>query len=152
MVFSSIVFLCVFLPITFILHTILPGIRAKNILLIVASLIFYAYGEPVYILLMLLSSAVNYIIARLVDKYEGKRRRAFLCVSIFFNIGMLCVFKYTDMIISSINSITGLGISEVGLALPIGISFYTFQIISYVVDVYRKTISDFCCLCLFFRN
>ena len=141
MVFSSLAFLCIFLPIVFLLHCIIPGIRAKNILLIIASLIFYAYGEPVYILLMIGSTVFNYIFGRLLGKFvaenQSEIRKGLLIVSIVVNLGLLAVFKYTNMAIGTINHIGGVSLPLAELALPIGISFYTFQAMSYIIDVYR---------------
>lgn len=120
MVFSSMVFLCVFLPVVFLLYTFLPGMRAKNGLLMIASICFYAYGEPVYVGLMLASIFINYFLARGIARYE-KYKTILLAVAVVFNIGSLTFFK-------------------IGPVLPIGISFYTFQILSYVIDVYRQDV------------
>ena len=141
MVFSSLVFLCIFLPIVFLLHCIIPGMRAKNILLIIASLFFYAYGEPVYVFLMLGSTVFNFAVGRLLGRYEAecqsKIRKRILFFSIVVNLGLLAVFKYTNMVIGTINHIGGVSLPLADLALPIGISFYTFQAMSYIIDVYR---------------
>ncbi len=136
MVFSSLVFLCIFLPVTYLLHLVIPSIRAKNILLIAASLVFYAYGEPVYVLCMLASAAVNYIMAYFIGKSE--RKKAFLAIDIVFNIGMLVFFKYTGFIVEQINNLCACSIPVPSITLPVGISFFTFQAMSYVIDVYRK--------------
>lgn len=135
MIFSSLEFVCVFLPVVLVLYSIIPSLRMKNGLLIVSSLLFYAYGEPVYVLLMIGSVAVNYIFARLID--AGKYKKAFLIISVIFNLGVLAVFKYTGFIISSINGVLSVEIPVPEIALPIGISFFTFQALSYVIDVYR---------------
>lgn len=138
MVFSSLVFLCVFLPTVFLIYTIVPSLKFRNGLLIVASLAFYAYGEPVYVLLMIFSSLLNYISARLVtSKAKGK---AVLVAAVIINLGMLAVFKYSSFFIETLNSVTGLLIPVPQIDLPIGISFFTFQALSYVIDVYRKTV------------
>lgn len=137
MVFSSMVFLCVFLPAVFLLYYMVPGIRAKNILLIVFSLMFYAYGEPVYVLLMIASTLMNYIFGRCIEGSGEKGRKAWLTVTVIVNLGVLAVYKYADMFISSVDSIFGLDIPLPGIELPIGISFFTFQAMSYVIDVYR---------------
>ena len=100
MVFSSLVFLCIFLPVVFIIYGILPSIKARNILLMVASLVFYAYGEPVYVLLMIGSALLNYVFARLVAQGSERRRKGFLVLAVILNIGILCVFKYTGMFVS----------------------------------------------------
>lgn len=141
MVFSSIVFLCAFLPITFILYTIIPSLKFKNGLLIVASLIFYAYGEPIYILLMLFSSIINFIFAKMIGSNKTRLRKIFLIIDVIINLGMLGVFKYSSMIVSSLNSILNLNFVVPNILLPIGISFYTFQILSYVIDVYYDRVS-----------
>lgn len=138
MVFSSLVFLCVFLPTVFLIYTLVPSLKFRNGLLIAASLVFYAYGEPVYVLLMICSSLLNYICARLVtSKTKGK---GVLIAAVVINLGMLAVFKYSAFFIESINGVTGGSIPVPQIDLPIGISFFTFQALSYVIDVYRKTV------------
>lgn len=139
MVFSSILFLFYFLPITLILYFIIPKIPWKNLVLFVMSLLFYAWGEPVYVVIMLFSTFFDYVNGLLLEKYEGnqKARKRVLLVSVLVNLGILGFFKYTDFIIGNINALTGLGIPLLHLALPIGISFYTFQTMSYTIDVYR---------------
>ena len=124
----------------FVLYTIIPSLRAKNALLIIASLLFYAYGEPVYVLLMIASAVINYACARLAGSGEKAKRRAFLILAVVLNIGILAVFKYTGFFIQSINNVTGAGIRVPDIKLPIGISFFTFQALSYVIDVYRERI------------
>lgn len=139
MVFSSLVFLCIFLPTVFLLYTLVPSLKFRNGLLIVASLIFYAYGEPVYVLLMIFSSLLNYICARLVAN-ENAKRKLVLVLAVVINLGILAVFKYSGFFVESLNSVTGLAIPVPQIDLPIGISFFTFQALSYVIDVYRKTV------------
>lgn len=139
MVFSSLVFLCVFLPTVFLLYTAVPSLRFRNGLLIAASLVFYSYGEPVYVLLMIFSSVLNYFCARLVSSKAAKAK-AVLVAAVVINLGILAVFKYSAFLIESINSVTGLLIPVPKIALPIGISFFTFQALSYVIDVYRETV------------
>lgn len=139
MVFSSLVFLCIFLPTVFLLYTLVPSLKFRNGLLIVASLIFYAYGEPVYVLLMIFSSLLNYICARLVEN-ENAKRKLVLVLAVVINLGILAVFKYSGFFVESLNSVTGLAIPVPQIDLPIGISFFTFQALSYVIDVYRKTV------------
>ena len=139
MVFSSLVFLCIFLPTVFLLYTLVPSLKFRNGLLIVASLIFYAYGEPVYVLLMIFSSLLNYICARLVAN-ENAKRKLVLVLAVVFNLGILAVFKYSGFFVESLNSVTGLAIPVPQIDLPIGISFFTFQALSYVIDVNRKTV------------
>lgn len=141
MVFSSLTFICIFLPVVFLLHLVLPSIGAKNALLIVASLLFYAYGEPVYVLLMIASTLVNWGLGLLVAPHNGQAPRAknnaFLALAVVANLAFLGVFKYADMAVSSLNAVFSLGLPEPSIALPIGISFYTFQALSYVIDAYR---------------
>ena len=134
MVFSSSVFLCIFLPVVWILHTVLPWNAAKNALLVVASLLFYAYGEPVYVLLMLASAAINYFCALMVAKWH---RRILLALAVVANIGILAFFKYSGFFVENVNALFRLAIPVPGVALPVGISFFTFQALSYVIDVYR---------------
>lgn len=138
MVFSSMVFMCVFLPAVFVLHCILPGIRAKNALLLLASVIFYAYGEPVYIILLFISTLLNYFCACGIDRFQN-HRKGILVLAVICNLGILIVFKYTDFILGMVNSVTGLHLPLPQIRMPIGISFFTFQAMSYVIDVYRKT-------------
>ncbi len=136
MVFSSLVFLCVFLPVVFILHSIIPNIKVRNALLIISSLLFYAYGEPVFVLLMILSSAVNYLAAIFIDKSK-KGKKVVLTAGVVFNLGMLVFFKYTPFFVNTVNDVFSLEIPVPQITLPIGISFFTFQALSYVIDVYR---------------
>ena len=146
MVFSSLAFICVFLPAVFLLHQAIPGIRGKNLLLIVASLVFYAYGEPVYILLMLASTIVNWAFALAIGRAQtagaedGRRSRSAklaVAAAVAVNLGLLGVFKYAAMAVGTVDGLFGLGLQAPALALPLGISFYTFQALSYVIDVYR---------------
>lgn len=138
MLFSSLTFLFAFLPITFILYFLAKD-RYKNIVLLVVSLIFYAWGEPVYILLMIGSIIFNFFVAKLIgnNKKRPKRKKTYLIVAILANIGALFIFKYLDFAIINIDKLFNFDLGVANLALPIGISFYTFQILSYVIDVYR---------------
>lgn len=136
MVFSSMVFLCVFLPAAFCLHLLLPGMRAKNFLLVVESLVFYAYGEPIYVILLVASSAGNYILARLTGECP-KIRKLTMTLAVVINLGLLVIFKYSGFLVETFNSVTGAGIPVPQVRMPIGISFFTFQALSYVIDVYR---------------
>lgn len=136
MVFSSMVFLCIFLPVVFLLHLLLPGIRAKNGMLLLASLIFYAYGEPVYVILMIASAFVNYLSALLIGR-KPAGKKAVMAVNVILNLGVLVLFKYTGFLAESVNTILGTAIPVPSIRLPIGISFFTFQAMSYVIDVYR---------------
>lgn len=137
MVFASITFLYYFLPIFLILYFIFPK-KYKNIVLLIFSFIFYFYGEPKYILLMLIEVFFSYFMTLSLEKNKSK---SLLGIIISFHIFLLCVFKYFNFIITNINSIFGGNISLLNIVLPIGISFYTFQIISYEVDVYRGKVN-----------
>ncbi len=140
MVFSSTVFLFLFLPVVFIADKVLPQ-KARNPLLTAASLFFYAWGEPVYVLLMIVSVTMNYVFARGIG---GRRERnlsakLLVTVSVILNIGMLFVFKYANFFVGNVNGIFGAALEIPVIRLPIGISFFTFQAMSYVIDVYRGT-------------
>ena len=138
MLFSSLTFLFAFLPLTIGLYFIVKD-KYKNYVLLAMSLLFYAWGEPKYIVLMILSIVFNYFIALFIAKRKKKdaSRKVLLVITIIVNIGALFVFKYLDFAIDNINYAFNFNLSASGLALPIGISFYTFQILSYVIDVYR---------------
>ena len=138
MVFSSLVFICIFLPVVLILHSVIKNKNVKNGLLLAASLLFYAYGEPVYVLLMLASALVNYISALLLEKRQNK---FILILTVILNIGALVVFKYTGFLITNVNALFGLSLPIPEIRLPIGISFFTFQALSYVIDVYRRNVA-----------
>ena len=136
MVFTSINFLYYFLPTVLILYFIVPK-KYKNLLLLISSLLFYFYGEPKYIILMIIEIVLAYFEARLIGKYKSKEIFIF---SIFIHVLLLCIFKYTNFLITNINGIFNTNISLLNIVLPIGISFYTFQIISYLVDVYKEKV------------
>lgn len=138
MVFSSLVFLLRFLPITILLYMIAPNIKIKNIVLIVASLFFYAWGEPVWVILLIYSSLIDYVCGGLAGKHKNtKKGRIFMAVSLVLNLGLLAFFKYGDFFIDTVNSLLNVRIPNTGVSLPIGISFYTMQTISYTIDAYR---------------
>ena len=137
MVFSSMIFLCVFLPVVFILHCILTGMRVKNTLLIIASLIFYAYGEPVYVLLLIASAFFNYVCANCINRWS-EHKKLILFIAAAGNLGILIFYKYAGFLVESWNTILGMSVPIPEVRMPIGISFFTFQAMSYVVDVYRK--------------
>lgn len=137
MLFTSISFLYYFLPIVLIIYFIMPN-KYRNFLLFVSSMFFYFYGEPKYIILILLEILIAYFGAIIIDKTKNKTIFIF---TILIHVLLLCFFKYTDFLITNINSIFKTNISLLRISLPIGISFYTFQIISYVVDVYRGKVS-----------
>ena len=137
MVFSSVLFLFRFLPIFMICYFLVPR-KMKNLVLFLGSLVFYAWGEPVYIFLMLFSTISDYVWGRLIEEYRGKdRSRIFLLCSIVINLFILGFFKYADFLMQTVNTVFGTSIPLLKLPLPIGISFYTFQTMSYVIDVYR---------------
>jgi len=137
MVFSSLNFMFVFLPIVFGIYFISPR-KIRNFILFIASLVFYAWGEPFYVVLMLFSTILNFVYGALVQKYKGKTSAKWiLASSVVLNLGILGFFKYTDFFIGNINAWFGTSIPLLNLTLPIGISFYTFQMMSYVIDVYR---------------
>ena len=135
MVFSSITFLSIFLPVVFLLNLVIRNIKVRNGILMVASLVFYAYGEPAYVLLMILNALWNYLLARGIAK--GKGAKGFLVLAVCLNIGTLILFKYTGMLVQTFDALTGLAVPVPQIRLPIGISFFTFQALSYVIDVYR---------------
>lgn len=137
MVFSSVLFLFRFLPIFMICYFLVPR-KMKNLVLFLGSLVFYAWGEPVYIFLMLFSTISDYVWGRLIEEYRGKdHSRIFLLCSIVINLFILGFFKYADFLMQTVNTVFGTSIPLLKLPLPIGISFYTFQTMSYVIDVYR---------------
>lgn len=140
MIFSSLLFLFRFLPAVLVLYYLAPC-PLRNLVLLLCSLVFYAWGEPVYIILMIVSILVSYTGGILVDRFktQGKRRaaRAALLGSSVVSLSLLGFFKYADFVIGTVNSLTGAGIGLLKIALPIGISFYTFQTMSYTIDVYR---------------
>ena len=135
MLFTSISFLYYFLPALIIIYFITPK-KYKNIILLIASLLFYFYGEPKYVFLMIAEIIIAYIGAILIDKYKNQSKNI-LIITLFIHVLLLIIFKYTDFIIQTINDISNANIKLLNIALPIGISFYTFQIISYIIDVYN---------------
>ncbi|WP_211748223.1 MBOAT family protein [Paenibacillus sp. Marseille-Q4541] len=141
MVFSSVAFLFYFLPIALLLYYVAPQ-RWKNAALLLISLFFYAWGEPIYILLLLFSSVVDYLNGLLMERYDHREkiRRLILVFSLIVNIGVLCFFKYAEFLINSLNGLLGTCFAVLDLPLPIGISFYTFQTMSYMIDVYRRSV------------
>lgn len=137
MVFSSVAFLFYFLPIAILLSCIVP-MRFKNLVLALTGLVFYAWGEPVYVIVLIITSVINYIAGLLMSKSE-RRRKLILILSIVCDLAILFVFKYTSFAVTTINSVFSLSIPDSNLPLPIGISFFTFQSMSYTIDVYRGT-------------
>ena len=152
MVFSSILFITRFLPLVLAIYFIVPK-RIRNLVLFLSSILFYAWGEPVYILLMCFTITVDYVFGIIIDKQisadKKNKAKVSLVAAVAINLLLLGYFKYANFTIDTINSLTGAGIAAIKLALPIGISFYTFQSLSYVIDVYRgdtkvqKNILDF---------
>jgi alginate O-acetyltransferase complex protein AlgI len=137
-VFSSLVFMFAYLPITLLAYYLVPR-QGRNIFLFIVNLIFYGWGEPKLVLLMVFNIFFNYLGGWLVDKYraDAKKKKLFLILTCVLDIGILAVFKYTGMITETLNMLPFLNIPELQISLPIGISFYTFQTMSYVIDVYR---------------
>ena len=138
MVFSSLLFMCVFLPIVLLLYFWNGNITYRNVVLVIASLIFYAWGEPVWVVLLILSAAVAYLCGLAINKYSGGwRAKLALVLALVINLGQLAVFKYTGWIVDCVNSAFHLNIPFYNFSLPLGISFYTFQTLSYCIDMYR---------------
>lgn len=138
MLFSSLTFLFAFLPLTLGLYFLAKD-KYKNQILLAASLFFYAWGEPKYIILMVVSIIFNYFIALWISKTK-RHKKLYLVIAVLVNIGALFLFKYLNFAVNNLNYISGLNIEIPVIKLPIGISFYTFQILSYVIDVYRKRV------------
>ncbi len=152
MVFSSLLFLCLFLITTFAFYFASKNLTWRNIVLVIASLIFYAWGEPVWVLALLFSSAIDYVNGYIIHLYRGRwQAKAALLSSIILNLGLLCTFKYSGFIVENINALFNLNIPFRGFSLPLGISFYTFQTLSYTIDMYRDEVKvqknplDFLC-------
>ena len=136
MLFSSIPFLYYFLPITLILYFAAPK-PVKNVVLLVASLIFYSWGEPSYVFLMIGSIVIGYVAGILLERLnKNSLKKIVLIASLVISVGLLAYFKYANFFIRNFNEATGISLPLLKVALPIGISFYTFQLISYVIDVY----------------
>ena len=142
MLFSSIPFLYTFLPCVLILYFLVPGCL-KNTVLLLSSLFFYAWGEPRFVVFMVIAIVQGYVFGLLAEKFRDRPKRAKLCLwaSAAISLGLLCYCKYADFFISGFNTLTGLSLPLLHVALPIGISFYTFQILSYVIDVYRGDVT-----------
>ena len=149
MVFSSVTFLFIFLPVTLILYYIVPQ-RFRNLVLLLMSLVFYAWGEPVYVVLMLYSILLNYGMGRLMDS-ERRHKKGILVFTVVLNLFILGFFKYYGFVLENVNAVTGLDLPVRKISLPIGISFYTFQALSYIIDLYRgkfraqKNLVSFAC-------
>lgn len=151
MVFSSFVFLFIFLPLVFLCYFICQKRQYRNLVLLIFSLLFYSWGEPIYILIMFFSTFNDYWHGKYIYKYRENKNiaRTLLISSIIINLGLLCFFKYSDFLIMNLNNLFHFNIQPLNLPLPIGISFYTFQTMSYSIDIYRghakpqKSIFDF---------
>ena len=143
MVFSSSVFLMAFLPLTLLAYFIVPArlVKVRNAVLLASSLVFYGWGEPKYIVIMIFSIVFNYASGLVIGKYTGMgnkhRAKPMLVLCVLGNLALLGIFKYTDFVVDTVNRLTAAGLTLPGIALPIGISFYTFQTMSYIIDVYR---------------
>ena len=140
MVFSSLLFICLFLPLNLAAYYIPTKNSTRNAVMLVFSLIFYAWGEPKYVFLLLFMTFVCWLSAILIDKHKStdkKKSKLFITLACIVCLSLIGIFKYSNFFISNIASITGLAIPEVQISLPIGISFYTFQLLTYVIDVYR---------------
>ena len=137
-VFSSLVFLFIFFPVTLFFYFIMKNDKAKNIILVIASLIFYSWGEPVWVCLLIFSSVLDYSVSLGIEKYRGKKiTKLFVALSVIINLGLLAAFKYSGFFVSTLNGIFRLSLHVPTFSLPIGISFYTFQTMSYSLDVYK---------------
>ena len=143
MLFSAITFLYFYLPVTVLIYFIAPK-PAKNAVLLLGSLIFYGWGEPKYLILMVISIIQGYVLGLLIDKSKRDKKeklsKLYISLSVVLSLGTLGYFKYADFFIENFNRVTGLSMGLLKIALPIGISFYTFQILSYTIDVYRRNV------------
>lgn len=141
MVFSSLIFIFIFLPLVLVLYYLSPNLTVKNWLLVIASIIFYAWGEPVWVLLLLASATIDFLNGRLIDRYRGTPfARIALFNTFAFNIGSLALFKYSGFFVENFNTLMGTNIKAPNYALPVGISFYVFMSISYTLDVWRGAV------------
>ena len=141
MVFSSLVFLCLFFPLQMLLYTLVRSIEAKNTVLILFSLVFYAWGEPFFIILLLFMAFADWAVSQFIYKYRGTgKSKAFLVLGCIIDLGLLAFFKYTSFLLGETHEWFGFPEIVPQIALPIGISFYTFQLLSYMVDVYRQEV------------
>lgn len=145
MVFSNLFFIYLFLPLNLILYYAVPNKTWKNVVLLLFSLFFYSWGEPVWVFLLMLTAFLDYTWAKCIEYFhltgQQHRKKIALIASLVFDLGMLGVFKYSGFVVENINLLTGLSLPVPQIALPIGISFYTFQTISYVLDVYRGQVA-----------
>ncbi len=138
MVFSSLLFLYVFLPVTFLLHFLAKSLKMKNLVLTFVSVLFYAWGEPFYVILMLFTTLVNYVCGRIIHAKRGTgAAKAAMIACAAITLGLLGVFKYLNFFLDSVGFLIGTDITSVNIILPIGISFFTFQTLTYTIDLYR---------------
>ncbi len=136
MVFSSLLFLCIFLPAVILLYFLMPNMTGKNLLLTLASLVFYAVGEPVWVVLLIFSALIHYLNGLLMERFRGSVwEHVCFWTAVALSLGMLCCFKYLNFLVGNLNLLLGLQLPQSGLSLPIGISFYTFQTLSYTIDL-----------------
>lgn len=144
MIFSSLIFLFRFLPLILLIYHIVPG-KFKNMVLLSGSLVFYAWGEPKYVLIMIFSTLVNYVFGILIEDFKKKDKisatKYMVVASVIVNLSVLGFFKYADLLINTANKLTGSGFQLLEIALPVGVSFYTFQTMSYTIDVYRGNVA-----------
>ena len=141
MTFSSTVFLFIFLPVLLLIYycRLIKRNKVRNIILLIASLLFYAYGEPIYVLVLIGSIIINYFIGLLIDKYSNNKKvkKSILVLGIIFNVILLVIFKYLNFIFDNLSLLFNKELFAYDIALPLGISFYTFSILSYIIDVYK---------------
>ncbi|MEW8955059.1 MBOAT family protein [Clostridium sp.] len=147
MVFTSVIFLFLFLPLTLVVYYLLPSLKLKNLWLLIVSLIFYAWGEPKFVIIMIGEIIINYFLALLIDKFKERKsiKLFFMLSTVVIDIGILCFYKYINFLFININKLSSIlnidvNLNILNLTLPIGISFFTFQALSYVIDVYRKEV------------
>ena len=141
MVFSSLFFIYLFLPLCLLLYFLVKNATWRNVVLVIFSLFFYAWGEPLWVILLIITAVLNYAMGLLIDKYRNtKKSKTAFMVALVISLGFLAAFKYIDMLIGTLNSLLGIEIPFLNFGLPIGISFYTFQILSYVIDVYKNEV------------
>lgn len=142
MVFADLFFLYIFLPLCLICYFVSKKLKTKNTVLIIFSLVFYAWGEPLYVLLLLFSAAFNWFMGGLIGRYQGqKKAKTAVASAIIVDVLLLVVFKYTGFLVENINGLLHIGIPVPNISLPIGISFFTFQAISYIIDCYWETVT-----------
>ncbi len=141
MVFSRLFFIYIFLPICLVLYFLMPKIKYKNTMLVVFSILFYAWGEPIYVFLMIATAFINYGAGRLIGKYQGEKKDSFItAATVIYDFAMLGIFKYSGFIVENLNLILPFSIPVPDIKLPIGISFYTFQTVSYIIDCHWETV------------